>query len=222
MSLLEKFYNYLLKATSKPGEQGEYSGGHWQAEVRAMALKLCVTSSGRLLEVGCGEALFLAELAQVNKNPELYGVDNWEQILQKAKERLASKKIDTVKLSLADGAGLPFADSYFQTVVCINTIFNLDSLATVQKVLQEISRVCQKGGKVVIDYRNANNPLLNLKYKLAPYYDHTVQNLPLRTYRLAELKPLLEAAGLKITRKMPIGFPRVGIAPIMVLEIEKI
>ncbi len=222
MLLLEKMYAYLLKAMSKPGEQGEYSGGHWQAAVRAAALDVSATTSGRLLEVGCGEALFLAELALVNKALELHGVDNWEQILLRAKERLAGKEIGVIKLSLADGAKLPFADSYFETVVCINTIFNLDSLATVNKVLQEISRVCKKGGKVIIDYRNAHNPLLYFKYKLAPYYDHTVKDLPLRTYRLAELQPLLDAAGLKITRKIPIGFPRTGIAPIMILEIEKI
>ena len=222
MLLLGKIYNWLLRATAKPGEQGEYSGGHWQAEVRTAALKLCNIASGRLLEVGCGEALFLAELAQANKNPELYGVDNWERILQKARERLDSKGLSAVKLSLADGAQLPFADSYFETVVCINTIFNLDSLATVQKVLQEISRVCQKGGKVIVDYRNAKNPLLYFKYKLAPYYDHTVKNLPLRTYRLEELQLLLNAVSLKIIRQIPIGFPKMGIAPIIILEIEKI
>jgi ubiquinone/menaquinone biosynthesis C-methylase UbiE len=222
MQLLEKIYAYLLKATSKSGEQGEYSGGHWQAAVRAAALDISASTSGRLLEVGCGEALFLAELALANRSLELHGVDNWEQILERAKERLAGKEIGTVKLSLADGAKLPFADSYFETVVCINTIFNLDSLVTVNKVFREISRVCKKGGKVIIDYRNANNPLLYFKYKLAPYYDRTVKDLPLRTYRLAELKPLLEAAGLKITRQMHIGFPPVGIAPIIVLEIEKI
>lgn len=219
--MLKKLYYWFHRKTSKLEERGEYSSGLWQDKVRKEALKLCRDSRGRLLEVGCGEGLFLVELASVNKDMQIYGIDNWPEILKKADKRIKAKGIKNVRLSLAEAISLPFKDSYFDIVVCINVIFNLDSLGHVKEVLKEIARVCKKGGKIIFDFRNRKNPFLYFKYKLAPFYDQTVKDLPLKTYKLEEIRLLLENLGLKIKRQTTVGFPIKIVAPIIILELEK-
>lgn len=220
--MLKEFYYWFHKTISRPQERGEYSSGYWQDMVRTNALKLCESLDGNILEVGCGEGLFLTRLALAHKDKQIYGIDNCEDILQKADRRLKEKNIENVKLSCADATSLPFEDSYFDTVVCINVILNLDSIDVVKKALREITRVCKKEGKVIFDFRNSKNPLLYLKYKLASYYDKTVENLPLKTYRLEEILSLVEELDFKTIRKINLGFPLKRPAPIIILELKKL
>lgn len=221
LKMLKKFYYWFHRITSKPQERGGYSSGYWQHQVRKRVFELYDKYCEKVLEVGCGEGLFLAELASVNKNTQVYGIDNREGILQKADERLKEKGIENVRLSQADATSLPFEDSYFDAVVCINVIFNLESKEIVRKVLGEIARVCKKGGRVIVDFRNSKNPFLYIKYRLAPYYDQTVKGLPLKTYNIEDMRFFSEKSGLKIIRQVNIGFPLQRIAPIIVLELEK-
>lgn len=219
--MLHKIYYWFHRKSSKSEERGEYSSGYWQDRVRRDALKLCRDTKGKLLEVGCGEGLFLTKLTLVSKDMEIYGIDNWPEILKKGDKRIKAKGIKNVRLSLADAISLPFKDSYFDTVVCINVIFNLESLNIVKKVLNEIARVCKKGGRIIFDFRNRKNPFLYFKYKLAPFYDQTIKNLPLKTYNLEDMRFLSESLGLKITNQIAIGFPIKSVAPIIILELER-
>jgi len=165
--------------------------------------------------------LFLAELALNNKDIQIYGVDNWKDILKKTDKRLKEKAIEYVKLSHADATSLPFEDSYFDVVVCINVLYNLESMDTVRKILSEIGRVCKKGGRVIFDIRNSLNPLLHLKYKLAKYYDETAKDLPLRTYRLRNIIFNLRQHNFEVVQVIPLGFPKNSLAPIFVAEARK-
>ena len=220
--MLKNLYYWFHRKTSSPEERGEYSSGYWQDRVRRESLGLCKDAGGRLLEAGCGEGLFLAELALGNKDIEIYGIDNRKEILEEAGRRFKENGIKNVILSRVDAGSLPFEDCYFDTVVCINVIFNLESLDAVKKVISEITRVGKKGGRVIFDFRNSRNPFLYFKYKLAPYYDPTVRNLPLNTYSLKVIHRLLGKAGLKIISRKTVGFPIDAVAPIIILETEKI
>ena len=62
--MIPKVYYWLHKKFSKPDERGEYSAGVWQDAVREKVFELCTFSSGKLLEVGCGEGLFLLKFSQ--------------------------------------------------------------------------------------------------------------------------------------------------------------
>jgi len=85
MKFLERCYYALRDWASKPAERGSPSGGYWHAQVRDTALELCVTRRGRLLEIGCGEGLFLSELAQRQPALDVWGLDN-------AKEKMFSPR----------------------------------------------------------------------------------------------------------------------------------
>jgi ubiquinone/menaquinone biosynthesis C-methylase UbiE len=106
-------------------------------------------------------------------------------------------------------------------VVCINVFFNLPSEQKLNESLQEISRVCKSGGKIILDIRNSMNPLLWVKYKLAKYYDETVRDLPLKTYRLKKVASFLKQHGFEIVNRRYIGFPRGVFAPVIVVEARR-
>lgn len=219
--MLNKIYYWFHRLSSKPQERGEYSSGVWQDRIRRESLKLCRYSKGRIIEIGCGEGLFLNELALHNKDSQIYGIDNCKDRLDKASRNLRDKNIKNACLFKANALYLPFKNNYFDCVICINVIFNLESLTMVKNVLNEISRICKKDGRVILDFRNKENPFLYLKYKFAPLYDQTVRNLPLMTYRLEDMRLFLEEAGLKIVSQISIGFP-IKIAPVIILETQKL
>lgn len=219
--MLYRIYYWFHRVSAKPEERGEYSAGVWQDRVRIESLKLCRDSKGRFLEIGCGEGLFLAKLASVNKDNQVYGVDNRQDLLQRAVKKIKEKDIKNAKLFQADATLLPFKDSYFDLIVCINVIFNLQSLDIVKKVLKEMVRVCKSGGRIIFDFRNSTNPFIYFKYKLAPYYDRTINDLPLKTYSLKDIYHLLDKINLKVTKQISVGFPIKRIAPIIILETKR-
>jgi ubiquinone/menaquinone biosynthesis C-methylase UbiE len=217
--MLNKLYGFFHKKISRPEERGEYSAGYWQDMIRRKALEFSAGITGKIIEVGCGEGLFLSALAKKNSGSEIYGIDIDKDLLNKAKGRLKGKG---ARLSVADARQMPFEDSFFDCVICINVIFNLRSLNDAGRVLSEAGRILKKGGRVIVDFRNRKNPLLNLKYKLAPLYDETVKDMPLKTYTYEELGRLTGAAGLRIEKTSRMGFFAKGLAPIVVLDCRKI
>ncbi len=219
--MLFKVYYWLRKVIAGSSLTGEYSSGIWQEEVRAKAADLCKDSNGLFLEVGCGEGLFLEKIALINKSVQIYGVDNCNERIERARKRIKKKNIADVRLFLSNGEQLPFKDNYFDVIVCVNVIFNLSSFDHVGKILNEIKRVCKKNGKITFDFRNKRNPLVNMKYKLAPSYDPTVKHLPLKTYNLGQIKRQLNVMGLQIIKINYIGFFLDILAPIILLEARK-
>jgi ubiquinone/menaquinone biosynthesis C-methylase UbiE len=220
--MMRKLY-YRLHRVSKFREKDEPSGGWWHRRVRQEAVNLCQKYKGRVLEVGCGEGLFLANLAILNPRIEIVGIDNNINKLSKAKERCAINKLNNIELIDANALGIPFSDEYFDGTVCINTFFNMQSIEIVNQALAEIARVCKKGGKIIFDFRNSLNPFLRLKYKFSPYYDATVKEdkLPLNTYNPKDMEKVLSKLNLTIMNKIYIGFPGNILSPIIMIEAEK-
>ena len=219
--MIKKFYYWFHNKFSRPEERGEYSSGYWLNIVRMNALDLCRFRRGRLLEVGCGEGLFLNKLAQQNKNLEIFGLDIWRVSILKAKDRFQENKIKKINLIQADSYNITFRDNSFDTVVCINVLYNLPSEEIFYMSLKEMTRVCKIGGRVIFEIRNRQNPFLCLKYKFAGFYDETVKKHPLRTYRLDKVILFLESMNMEIVKRINIGFPYNKFPPIFIIEAEK-
>lgn len=218
--MLEKVYYLFHRIISKPEEKGEYSSGYWQDKVRKNAVEMCIKNKGRLLEVGCGEGLFLSQMIHASPDLDIWGVDTWDKILSKAGMRTQKIKPD-VKLLKADASCLPFEDAFFDTIVCINVFFNLKSIEKVKHALEEMTRVCKTGGKIIFDFRNSLNLLLILKYKLARYYDLTTKDLPLNTYNPRNIKNITKELKLNIVQEKYVSFPVKRFAPIIMVEAVK-
>ena len=214
--MISRLYSWFHRMASRKDERGEYSGGAWQDMARRQALEFCKGRKGRCLEVGCGEGLFLSRLKEQEPGMELFGIDNNDDRLRMAAQRLGA----AARLSRQDACALSFAGGYFDTIVCVNVLFNLDSLKTVEAVIKEMRRVSAPEGIIIFDFRNAANPLLWLKYATAGLYDPSVKGLPLRTYSLAQIRRLLERCGLKLGSAVYLGAPLKFLAPLVMVEVQ--
>jgi len=220
--MLNKIYRCMHRLASNPREKGEYSGGYFQHRIRQEVLSMCRVSKGRVIEVGCGEGLFLSQLAKQKPELQIWGIDNNKERLVFARERLESANIRNVNLSMQDLEHFAFHDEYFDGVICINVLFNLDSINSITEALISMKRICKKSGRIIFDFRNSLNPLLSVKYGFARYYDETVRNLPLRCYHLKQIESILKDLNLRLLDKAFIGsvyFKR--IAPIIIIEAQK-
>jgi ubiquinone/menaquinone biosynthesis C-methylase UbiE len=219
--MLKTLYYRLHDAFAKPDQRGEYSAGAWQEMVRTRVLAYTKDMTGSLLEVGCGEGLFLTALRGMNQKAFLFGVDIWDKIIDRARERFREKGIIDISVRQADARELPFEDGWFDVTVCMNVLFNLPDEVTARAAISEMARVTKPNGRVIFDIRNAGNPLLALKYATAPWYDATVKDLPLKTYRLNRIVAAAREAGLAVESVDAIGLPWRSIAPLLVISCRK-
>lgn len=95
---------------------------------------------GTILDVGCGDGFFAWSVYQQQKID--VGIDVKESLWKEAKARGNYKKV-----MVYDGERIPFVDNSFDTVVsnCV-----LEHVPKAGKLIKEMSRVCKKGGKVIV------------------------------------------------------------------------
>jgi len=219
--MISRIYYWLHQRVSVPEERGEFSAGYWQAKVRRLAGEICASYSGRVLEVACGEGLFLSRLLRQNASIEAWGVDSWPQILGRARQRLAGQGLPEARLIEADAQHLPLEDMFFDAVFCINSFMCLPDFETAQRVLAEMARVCKPGGRLVVEFRNKANALLRAKYALARYYDATARQHPLSTFYERDIVALLKKDNFVVRQARYVDFPIKKWAPIIILEAQK-
>lgn len=218
---MQQLYNWLRKIGLPKEEKNNYSAGYWSSLLRKETMNICQGKKGRLLEVGCGEGLFIIPLAQNNPQLEIWGIDFNNERIELAKKRKAEKAINNLHLCLQEAQDLEFEDSYFDIVVCINVLLSLPSITEVERVISQMARVCKKNGIIIFEFRNSLNALLRCKYALAKYYDRTVANQPLRSYNINQIEKILLRQDLVIKEKRYLGFPSGRFAPLVLVVSEK-
>lgn len=228
MNIIYRLYEWLHDRSARADEKGEYSAGAWQDLARLQALAFLEGMTGKVLEIGCGEGLFLAQLALRAPAAELYGIDNDRSRVALAEKRLAAVSAAArSRLTCAEAPVVPYPDGFFDAAVLVNVTLALPSFDAVRTTLAEMARVTKKGGTVIVEYRNADNPLLVLKYRLAPYYDRSVQSHPFTMLAPARVEAALAGLSLSVRRRayLPRFFSRSAwrrrVAPIIVLEAIK-
>jgi ubiquinone/menaquinone biosynthesis C-methylase UbiE len=213
-NLYYRLYNFL-----SPSGGATPSSGLIQGKVREQFIALS-PHQGKLLEVGCGEALFLGELAGKYPQMQLLGVDINVPRLELAKSIVARQSGAKVNFSCQNAVALTFEDNYFDTVVCMNLLYILDSLEMVRTTLVEMLRVCKSQGTLVFDLRMNRNPLYNLKNALGRHYDKTIDH-PLYCYSSKQVEQLVQSLQVEILYRgyLPgiIGI----LAPIQIYKIRK-
>jgi ubiquinone/menaquinone biosynthesis C-methylase UbiE len=177
--------------------------GSISTAVRKKAWELC-HGQETILEVCCGNGLFFLHSKTKDAGEKLLiGIDKSEELLHEAKKIFLDNSIEKIGLIRGDAFQLPFKNKMFDRVVCINTFLNLPSLATIEALITELTRVCKGNGRLVIETRNSANPYIRLKYWL-----HVrKQNFPVKTYRVKNISHILERHGFSCTEILPIGCP---------------
>ncbi|MBN1871179.1 MAG: class I SAM-dependent methyltransferase [Candidatus Omnitrophica bacterium] len=218
--MIKVLYKRIHDFISRPGERGESSGGYLPFKIRAAVVAICSSRAGRLLEVGCGEGILLHRLCLSNSKLDVIGIDINESLLAKARERFAIKKDRCPILVMANAKRLPIKDNLFDTVLIVNVVLLQREISNVRSMLLELARVCKRGGRIIIDYRNSRNMLFHLLYKHAHLYDATLRSI--YTCNISEIRKICDEAGLKIIGTMGVGFFVKSLAPVVILELEKL
>ena len=110
-----------------------------------------VVEGDEILECACGTGLLT--MAMASKCKSLIATDFSAKMLKRAKKKC--KRYQNVQFELGNILRMDYPDNHFDKVVAGNVIHLLDQPL---KALNELDRLCKKGGKIIIPtYMNKKN-----------------------------------------------------------------
>lgn len=125
-----------------------YNPRFWTKVVKDFASYYNLDDGAKILDVGCAKGFMLYDFKKFNKTFDLHGIDISEYAIENS---LAEVKEN---LKVADAKSLPYDDNFFDLVISINTIHNLNKHECAVS-LKEISRVSKKDAFLTVDaFRN--------------------------------------------------------------------
>lgn len=123
-----------------------YRGRDFVRRRHANIAALQPTPGARLLDIGCGTGLMLAELSgAVGPDGHVTGIDLSEDMLERARATCEGLPNVTTRIAAADA--LPFDDATFDGIVSVQVFEYLGDLSP---ALAECRRVLKPGGRLVI------------------------------------------------------------------------
>lgn len=193
---MDEAYRPIQKTFEKMSGRYGSSWGMEEANRRTLA-PLVSSAPGRVLDVGCGTGTMIEKYLRPGSH-EVVTIDFSENMLRAAADRLKGAG-QALKFAQGFALALPFRNESFDLVVSVNTLHNLPSKGDVEAALAEIARVLRGGGKAVVEFRNR----LNLRRRqVATVFD--MPSLPQRAFSLIEMRKMLQAAGLRVERVVPV------------------
>jgi SAM-dependent methyltransferase len=159
--IARRFDKEFFDGSRKTGYGGYYySPRFWRPVIPTISDFYSLTSSSRVLDVGCGKGFFLFDLVSAIPGIGAEGID--------ISEYAVSNALPSVKphMKVGNAKRLPYADSTFDLVISINTIHNLE-LADLIRSLHEIERVSRGNAFLTVDaYRTESEKEKILKWNL--------------------------------------------------------
>jgi len=144
-----KFDKEFFDGERKFGYGGfSYNPMYWSGVVKDFCDYYHLNEGSKILDVGCAKGFMLYDFHKLNLNLDLYGIDISKYAIDNCVPEVKNK------LQIANAIKLPFEDNFFDLVISINTIHNLDKVECAI-ALKEISRVSKKNAFLTVDaYRN--------------------------------------------------------------------
>ena len=166
--------------------------------VKAME-RLAIGPGNRVLEVGAGTGI---NAPLYPRTSDVTAIDLSGEMLERARERIASMGLTHIRLIEADAAQLTFADASFDRVYAPYTISVVPDPV---RVVREMCRVCRRGGRIVIlnHFRSENRFLARVEQAISPVTVHVGFKADLDLYAL------MEQTGLR-----PLSVEKVNVPPI--------
>jgi len=213
-------FKTIRGASVESGGSRELSSGFLSDKIREKAVEISIPPTGRLLEVGSGEGIFLESISKL-ANGLYYGVEPVPAMIEQTKARFCNGAMTPPILCDAVGEALPFKNGTFDRIICVNMLHNQPSVQAVHSILLETARICKTGGSIIFDIRNSFNPIMYLSYRYAYLYDSSCKNLPLNTYSPVDIERKLNSLGFSILKRFPVLSPMAWLAPAIVFQARK-
>jgi phosphatidylethanolamine/phosphatidyl-N-methylethanolamine N-methyltransferase len=130
--------------------------------------RMGIRPGDRVLEVGVGTGI---NLPLYPRTCEVTGIDLSQSMLERARARVARKRLQNIQLFEMDAAGLTFASESFDVVYAPYVI---SVVSDPLQVVREMRRVCRTGGKIVIlnHFRSPNRVLSRVERAISPLTVH--------------------------------------------------
>jgi len=171
-------------------------------KVRSKALKISRDLRGNILDVGCGNGLFLLEwYTSFGDQSKAFGTDYDFESLKEAKLIFIDNNLSSEVFILGNAFNLPFPSDSFNNVLCLNTLINIHPFKNIETLIKELHRVCKKNGKIIFDFRNIQNPILKIKY----IRNSLTGRLTTHGHRWKDFQPIIQQLNIKNTLIIPIG-----------------
>ena len=120
----------------------------WARFGRSTVERLALRPGQNVLDVCCGSGASAIPAAErVAPGGSVIGVDLSENLLQLARGKAQSRRLENIEFRAADMLALPFADQQFDAVVCVFGIFFVPDMAS---AVRSLWRVVRPGGKLAI------------------------------------------------------------------------
>lgn len=128
------------------------SPGGYALRVRQQrVLELLDQPAGKVLDVGCGPGVLARAL--LKSGYEFWGVDASPGMIEQCRARFG--KNDRAHFALGAATSLPFADAFFDAVLCTGVV---DYIQDYDSALKEMGRVTKKNGTLLVSFPNLLSP----------------------------------------------------------------
>jgi len=120
----------------------------------ALHIMPVVRPGDRVLDLACGPANQLAQMARLNPEARFVGLDASANMLDRARATLARCAIGNVELVAGDMTRLTdLEDAVFDCVTCTMSLHHLPDLAALAGAMREVRRVLKPdGGLYIVDF----------------------------------------------------------------------
>jgi ubiquinone/menaquinone biosynthesis C-methylase UbiE len=165
-----------------------YAHTYLETKIKAVR-ELQLAGKESVLDVGCGQGYLLKMICNSNHGKEQIGIDLNRADLKKAKNLNTNEDCQFV---LGDAAHLPFRDEGFSRIVCTAV---LEHVTDEQKVMNDLWRILENGGILVIDVPGA----FHLQNKLSDLFIKSQGIFPFhREYTTARMNWISRNSGFEL------------------------
>ncbi len=148
-----------------------------------------------ILEIGCGNG-FNSSLLSKNPSLKIIGIDKSKEAISTSK-----KRYPWISFEIMDAEKMSFSDQYFDEIYAMDVLEHIDNL---NNVLNEISRILKKNGKLIVNIPASKSEKLLLNIR--PSYFKEIHHI--RIFKDNELEKILEKRNYILLKKKFTGFLR--------------
>lgn len=140
-----KFDKDFFDGDRKYGYGGyNYNPRFWTNVVKDFADYYKLRDGSKILDIGCGKGFMIYDFLKYNNKYIVKGIDISDYAIENSMPEVKEK------LEVGNAKKLNFEDSFFDLVISINTIHNLEK-DECAKSLREIERVSKKNKFIIVD-----------------------------------------------------------------------